>query len=178
MREPISELLRDLMVERKLKLAVAESLTCGNLQAIIGSTSGASDFFEGGITTYSLPQKVRHLGVDKTHAKETDCVSQRVAWEMAKGACEMFGVQVGIGTTGYAEPQQDKGIPAPYAYFAICHRKQTSLNVQPVDQGKIEGVGLKRVEMQRQVTQTILLRLVKYLITNDAFLAPAKDNKG
>ena len=52
----------------RLTLAVAESLTCGHLQAAIGAISGASEFFRGGLTAYTLAQKVRHLGVDRAAA--------------------------------------------------------------------------------------------------------------
>ena len=45
-------------------IAVAESLTSGHRQALIGSVSGASKVFRGGIIAYMLEQKVRHLGVD------------------------------------------------------------------------------------------------------------------
>ena len=61
--------LKNLMLrEPRLTLAVAESLTCGRLQARIGAISGASEFFLGGMTAYSLEQKVRHLGVDRAAA--------------------------------------------------------------------------------------------------------------
>ena len=55
------ELRRRMLVHDKT-LAVAESLTCGHLQALVGSVSGASDFFCGGVTAYNIDQKVRHLG--------------------------------------------------------------------------------------------------------------------
>ena len=62
--------LRNLMIARPpLTLAVAESLTSGHLQAAIGARSGASDFFLGGITAYSIDQKVTHLGVDRDEAE-------------------------------------------------------------------------------------------------------------
>ncbi len=50
----------------RLSLAVAESLTCGQVQARIGAVSGASDYFLGGVTAYSLDEKVRLLGVNRT----------------------------------------------------------------------------------------------------------------
>ena len=45
----------------RLTLAVAESLTAGLVQARVASVSGSSDYFLGGITAYSLDEKVRHL---------------------------------------------------------------------------------------------------------------------
>ena len=51
---------------RGYTLVVAESVTAGNLQALIASVSGASAYFEGGITTYNLEQKVTHLTLSAT----------------------------------------------------------------------------------------------------------------
>ena len=39
--------IKDKMLAHKLKVSVAESLTTGNVQSILGSISGSSDFYEG-----------------------------------------------------------------------------------------------------------------------------------
>src|SRR5688572_13935952 len=97
--------LYDLLVNPiPLKLAVAESLTGGHVQALVSSVSGISKVFAGGVTAYNEHQKVRHLKVDQTHAAENNCVSERVAREMALGVCRLFDVEIGLATTGYAEP--------------------------------------------------------------------------
>jgi nicotinamide-nucleotide amidase len=85
-------------------LAVAESITCGHLQARIGAISGASEFFLGGITAYTLDEKVRHLGVKRAAATAVNSVSAAVAEQMARGACVLFGSDFALATTGYAEP--------------------------------------------------------------------------
>ena len=68
------ELKELLLRPPRLTLAVAESVTCGRVQARIGAISGASEFFLGGITAYSLEQKVRHLGVDRAAAVAVNAV--------------------------------------------------------------------------------------------------------
>jgi len=108
----------DILTRDNKTIAVAESLTAGNLQAMIASITGASDFFQGGVTVYSLQQKVAHLGVNKAHAASVNCVSQQVAEEMARGVATLFQTDIGMATTGYAEP--DKNIPEPFAYYAIA----------------------------------------------------------
>lgn len=104
------------------KLAVAESLTGGRLQARITEISGASEFFLGGVTAYALEQKAVLLGVDREHAAAVNCVSARVAEEMARGVCRLFGADLGVATTGYAEPSPGQGVTAPLAWIAIAHR--------------------------------------------------------
>jgi nicotinamide-nucleotide amidase len=61
-------------------------------------------FFLGGITAYNIEQKVRLLGIDRAHAELVDCVSPRVPEEMAEGVSNMFQADIGLATTGYAEP--------------------------------------------------------------------------
>src|SRR6478609_9042658 len=115
--------LKKLMLRKPaLTLAVAESLTAGHLQAQIASVSGASEYFLGGVTAYSLEQKVKLLQVNRAHAKRVNCVSQRVAVEMAYGAMQLFGADLAAATTGYAEPARAAGVKSPMAWWAICQR--------------------------------------------------------
>src|SRR5688572_2412301 len=102
--------LKELMGrEPRLTLAVAESLTAGQVQARVAAISGASNFFLGGITAYTLEQKAKHLGVDRVAAKRVNGVSAEVAEQMALGVCRLFGADVGVATTGYAEPAPADG---------------------------------------------------------------------
>lgn len=158
-RQTLLANLKSLLVKNRLKIAVAESLTSGNLQAALGSISGASAFFEGGMTVYSLQQKSRLLNVDRQHAEAVNCVSAQVASELAKGICEKFQVNIGIATTGYAEPDQAHQIEQPIAYIAVCH------NQVEVAKQTILGKDLNRQQMQDKVVQTALQTLLNYLQT-------------
>ena len=158
---PEAELKRLLLRAPRLTLAVAESLTCGHVQARIGTVSGASEYFLGGITAYSLAQKVRHLGVNRAHARRVNCVSQRVAVEMAQGACALFGADLAVATTGYAEPSRADGIRAPMAWWALCHQKRQGRAV--VISGQVEMPGATRGQAQERVTREVLGALVAYL---------------
>ena len=144
--------IRDIFVSNKLKLSVAESLTSGNLQAAISSISGASDFYEGGVTAYSIDQKVNLLGVDRLTAEKVDCVSQDVADQMALGVSRLFKTDYGISTTGYADGEQ-------YAFYSIC------LDGKIVDSGKLVGESLSRTSMQKYVTLEVLTRLNGYKLS-------------
>lgn len=155
--------LKEIMVGRALSIAVAESLTSGNIQAMIGSTSGASNFFEGGVTTYNLEQKVQILGVDREHAQKVNSVSERVASEMARGVCLRFNCNLGVGTTGYAEPDAERHVVCPMAYFAIWRRDETTTRGRVVASQLVTGEGLGRVTMQRFVAEKTLLALLNYL---------------
>ncbi len=153
--------LKDLLLaEPKLTLAVAESLTCGQLQALIGAEPGASAYFLGGITTYSLAQKARHLGVDREHAGAVNSVSPRVAEEMARGVRTLFGSAVGAATTGYAERSPADGVAAPFAYWAIAYPRHGGVALA---EGRVECPGLTRIEVQRRVAETVVAELADLL---------------
>lgn len=158
---PASELKKLMLRKPRLTLAVAESLTCGHVQAAIGAVSGASEYFLGGVTAYSLAQKVSLLGVDRAHARRVNCVSQRVAVEMARGACERLGADIAVATTGYAEPDRGAGVKAPMAWWALCHVRRGGRAA--VISGQVEMPGTKRVQAQERVTAEVLRQLVAYL---------------
>jgi nicotinamide-nucleotide amidase len=142
-------------------LAVAESLTSGRLQARIGAISGASEFFLGGITAYSLDQKVRHLGVDRAAAAAVNSVSAAVAEQMACGACALFGSDLGISTTGYAEPSADLHVAAPFAWWGLARRLPSGGFA--VSSGRVDCPGLGRVEVQERVAAAAVDALVGWV---------------
>jgi nicotinamide-nucleotide amidase len=154
--------LKTLLTRRpRLMLAVAESLTCGRVQAEIGATSGASDFFLGGITAYDIDQKVALLGVDRVVAKRVNCVSAAVAEQMARGASKLFGSDLAVATTGYAEPHAAAGVDQPFAWWALAHRRRGRFVA--LHSGRIECPGATRADAQAIVAAAALAELVAYL---------------
>ena len=156
-----AELKRLILRRPALTLAVAESLTAGHLQAQVASVSGASDYFLGGVTAYSLDKKVKLLGVNRAHAKSVDCVSQRVAVEMAFGVTQLFGSDLGVATTGYAEPSRAKGIKSPLAWWAICQRLPNGKLA--LESGTVETPGANRTEAQARIATDVLGLLIAHV---------------
>jgi nicotinamide-nucleotide amidase len=150
-----------LLAKPRLTLAVAESLTCGHVQAGIGAISGASDYFLGGITAYSLDEKVAHLGVDRREAKKVNCVSADVARQMSRGVCKLFGSDLGVATTGYAEPSAAAGATAPFAWWAVTHVRRGRVVAERA--GRVECPGASRVQTQVIVSAAVLAELIDYL---------------
>jgi nicotinamide-nucleotide amidase len=145
----------------RLTLAVAESLTGGRLQARITSISGASEFFLGGMTAYSLDQKVRHLGVNRAEAEAVNSVSAGVAEQMARGACEHFGADVAAATTGYAEPAAKWNVAAPFAWWGLARRMPDGGFA--LRSGRVDLAGLTRVDAQDRMAQATVDALVGWL---------------
>jgi nicotinamide-nucleotide amidase len=88
-------------------------------------------------------------------------VSQRVAVEMAQGACALFGADLAVATTGYAQPDQAAGVPEPMAWWALCHRRRGG-RMQVVSE-MLTVPGAERVVVQERVATEVLRQLVAYL---------------
>ena len=116
--------IKDILAEQKLTLSVAESVTAGHLQAAFSSATEASKFFQGGITAYNAGQKTKHLNIEPIAAMEDDCVTEKVACEMATQVNKLFISDYGIAITGYAAKMPEKGITYLFAYFAIAHKNE------------------------------------------------------
>ena len=118
--------------------------------------AGASAYFEGGITTYNLEQKVTHLGIDRAPAASVNCVSPRVAIQMAHGVRFLFrdkpeptAKHWAVATTGYAEPLE--ALPVPHAYIAVTNGSTESVR-------RIEApIGLTRTQTQQFFAEQALL---------------------
>ncbi|WP_294601268.1 competence/damage-inducible protein A [uncultured Rikenella sp.] len=93
-----------LLTERGATLAVAESCTGGSISARITALAGASDYYLGGVTSYSNAAKTAMLGVSAADIERHGAVSETVARQMAEGALRRFGADFAVSTTGVAGP--------------------------------------------------------------------------
>lgn len=85
-------------------LAVAESCTGGALSASFTSMAGASDYFLGGVVSYSNDVKANVLGVSRDTLERYGAVSEETAVEMADGVRRLCGADYALSTTGIAGP--------------------------------------------------------------------------
>jgi len=93
-----------LLIDRSLKLSVAESCTGGLIVDRLTDVPGSSIFMERGVVAYSNTAKVELLGVPDSVIKNHGAVSEEVAILMAEGVRERSGTDLGIATTGIAGP--------------------------------------------------------------------------
>lgn len=113
------------LITKAETLAVAESVTSGNLQAAFSMAKNTTEFFQGGITAYNVGQKTRHLQIDPISGQRTNCVSEEIARSMALGACRLFSCTWGIAVTGYAAPVPALKIKnSLFAWYAIAYNGQ------------------------------------------------------
>lgn len=88
----------------KRTIALAESCTGGMLAAEITAEAGASQYFLGGVVSYSNESKVRDLGVSEEILRGHGAVSQATACAMAQGVRRRFSADLGLAITGIAGP--------------------------------------------------------------------------
>ena len=122
--ETLINKIKDHLVAKQQTIAVAESVTAGHLQAGFSLASKAMQFFQGGLTAYNLGQKARHFHVDPIHAVNCNCVSERIAFNMARGVAKIFSSDWGIGITGYATPDPEHGVEELFAYYSFSFKNQ------------------------------------------------------
>jgi len=116
--------IKELLLKRRQTIAVAESVTAGHLQVALASAENASQFFQGGITAYNLGQKSRHLKIEPIHAEGCNCVSDKVAIDMANEITRLFSCDWGIAITGYAAPVPEHAVDELFAYYAISFQQK------------------------------------------------------
>lgn len=87
------------------RLATAESSTGGLLGHAITMIPGASDYYPGGVISYSNMAKEVELNVPRRTLDEHGAVSGEVAAAMAEGVRTRFGTEVGVSVTGIAGPE-------------------------------------------------------------------------
>jgi len=96
----IGQLLR----QRNMKLALAESCTGGLVGHRITNVPGASGYFLGGIIAYANTAKSVLLGVALNTLQAHGAVSRETALEMAHGARKALGADIALSVSGVAGP--------------------------------------------------------------------------
>ena len=110
-----------LLRERELTLATAESCTGGLIGHLLTEIPGSSDYYLGGLISYSDDLKRNELGVDRETLAKHGAVSAQTAIAMAEGARTRYGAGIAISVTGIAGPTGDTpGKPVGLTYVAIA----------------------------------------------------------
>lgn len=100
----LSKQIQNILYNNELTLGTAESCTGGRIAEAIIAVPGASNYFKGGIVSYTNEIKERLLNVDHQVLEEQTAVCEEVAREMVVGACNTLGTDFAISATGVAGP--------------------------------------------------------------------------
>lgn len=100
----LEEILGKLLLEKKLKLGLAESCTGGYISHLITSVSGSSAYYNGCIVPYQNEFKHELLKVDNTVFEKHGAVSKDCVIAMVKETLVKFKADVSIAVSGIAGP--------------------------------------------------------------------------
>ena len=102
--EPLENVTAALLFEKDLTLSIAESCTGGLCSSRFTDIPGSSAYFLGGAVVYSNESKEKLLGVSTDTLVRFGAVSGQTVSEMARGAKDLFGSDIGVSISGIAGP--------------------------------------------------------------------------
>jgi nicotinamide-nucleotide amidase len=100
----LEEVVGELLLARRMTLALAESCTGGYISHRVTRVAGSSAYYYGGAVTYSNEAKILFLGVKPETLQRHGAVSRETALEMSQGIRARTGVSIGLSVTGVAGP--------------------------------------------------------------------------
>jgi PncC family amidohydrolase len=125
----LAESIQERCVARGLTVSTAESCTGGLIAHVITEVAGSSDYFVGGIVSYSDAVKAAELGVPVDVLERHGAVSAQVAGAMASGARGRLHTDLAVAVTGIAGPGGGSDAkPVGLTYVAVAD--ETGLDVR------------------------------------------------
>jgi len=158
----LEKVVGDYLKERGLTLSIAESCTGGLICDRITNISGSSDYFMGGMVTYSNESKAKHLGIPLSIIKRHGAVSSQVARRMAQGVLKAFHTTFGLSATGVAGPTGGtKRSPVGRVFIGFTNGRRTWVK-------KLHLKGSRR-EIKKEATEEALQFFYERLIHSGHF---------
>lgn len=155
--EETINLIKELLVNKEETIAVAESVTAGQLQAAFSVGLEASKYFQGGITAYNLGQKTRHLHIDPILGAKVNCVAEKIAETMAIEVSRMFSSDFGISITGYASIVPECEKEGLFAFFSVAYRQSIVLS------GRLTATEKEPYKVQIDYSKQLIQKFYEYL---------------
>lgn len=146
----------NLLKEKKLTVATAESCTGGLVSSYITAIPGTSSVFELGITSYSCRIKNKILGVDGETLKTLGAVSRETAYQMAENVRQIADSGIGVSVTGVAGPDGSEGHAPGLVYIALAYNGSVQvkeLNIEPISRSYVRETAV--CEIFKLIIETI-----------------------
>ena len=138
------------LIQKKLKISLAESCTGGMLSSIITSISGSSKVFHLGLITYSNKAKMDILKVPKKIISKYGAVSKECCLSMVKNLSKISKANITVSITGVAGPNGGTKLkPIGLVYIGI--KKGNKISVQ-----KSLFKSKNRISIQKATTVKVL----------------------
>ena len=148
----------EMLREKNLTVAAAESCTGGLVSAKITSVSGSSAVISFSMTTYSNEVKIAKLGVSRKTIEDFGAVSEQTAREMAENVRTMADADIGVSVTGVAGPSTSEGKAVGTVFIGISTKEKTTveqLKEPPLTRDEIREKAAERaLEMVLETAKT------------------------
>ena len=168
----IFEELVNLLIEKQMTIASAESCTGGLFASHIVDVPDASRVLNASVVTYSNASKVKYAKVSYDTIEKFGAVSEQVAGEMAEGIAEETSANVGISFSGVAGPSggnSKKPIGTVCVGCYIDGKLWThTFHLDP---------NLSRTEIREQSTLMLAEKVVEFLKNLDWFEKICRDDE-
>lgn len=155
--------------EKGKTLGTAESCTGGRIAEAIILMPGASNYFKGGVVSYTNEIKEKLLSVDHALLEEKTAVCEEVAKAMVQGAIKALNVDYAISATGVAGPAGGTPENPVGTIWLACGDMDDIVTLKLEED---EGRDLNITNATRKALQLFL----DYL--KDRLKAPEDDNSG
>jgi|SRR5579859_2333277 len=116
--ETLQSVLGAILLSKGWTLGAMESCTGGLFASTITDIAGSSDYFRGGLVSYSTEMKADWDVPSETLAAH-GAVSLETARAMASAVRARLGVDVGVGITGVAGPTEQEGKPVGTIHVSV-----------------------------------------------------------
>jgi nicotinamide-nucleotide amidase len=138
----------DLLIDRELSIAFAESATAGRLTAEFSMVENAGKFLKGGIACYDACLKESILKVPAALIKQYTPESMEVTEAIASGLSRLIAADIHIGITGLPAPGGSETAEKPVGTMFIygLHDAKTIFSDRIVFLGNPEEVVLQSVK--------------------------------
>ncbi|MBP1615543.1 MAG: putative competence-damage inducible [Bacteroidetes bacterium] len=138
---PVEVVIGNLLKNRRLFIATAESCTGGTIASRLTSVAGCSEYFKGSVVAYSNEVKMSLLGVSAETLNIHGAVSSETVIEMVKGAMKALKTDCAVATSGIAGPGGgtiDK--PVGTVWIAAAYQNKIVTLMQETDRGREQNI--------------------------------------
>lgn len=121
-RQSIVDKVHELLIEKNIKIATAESFTGGLIAERLTEKAGSSKYFLGSVVAYNKKIKSKLLDIEAELLDRYGTVSRECVQTMAENAAEIFAADLTAATTGAAGPEAHEGKKAGTMFLALAFR--------------------------------------------------------
>lgn len=157
--ETLESVVVNMLREKKISLALAESCSGGLIANRVTNIPGSSEVFLAGVVSYSNEAKAEILGVPWELITTHGAVSAEVALAMAAGAKKITNADIAVSATGIAGP----GGGTPEKPVGLVYLAIDTPNGARVERNLFRG---GRLDVKYRTSQTALNMIRIYLMQN------------